>query len=80
MTDAMFRLDSCCTRRGGIVLAALQIAQAVRGHSSTVTVFVPHLRHVGRHLIALAADEIVIAKQSVLGDRPAGWGIPCRPP
>ena len=49
------------------VLAALQIAQAIYEHKSKVTVFVPHDAVSGGTLIALAADEIVMCKHSVLG-------------
>src|SRR5258708_2041523 len=52
---------------GGLARAALQIAQAVRDHKSKVTVFVPHYAMSGGTLIALAADEIVMCKHSVLG-------------
>ena len=52
---------------GGLVLAALQIAQAVRDHKSKVIVFVPHYAMSGGTLVALAADEIVMCKHSVLG-------------
>ena len=45
---------------GGLVLAALQIAKAVREHKAKVTVFVPHYAMSGGTLIALAADEIVM--------------------
>ena len=43
---------------GGLVLAAEQIAHAVRDHPAKVTVFVPHYAMSGGTLIALAADEI----------------------
>ena len=43
---------------GGLVLAAEQIAHAVRAHPAKVTVFVPHYAMCGGTLIALAADEI----------------------
>jgi len=67
MTDDDVPLDIVLHTPGGLVLAALQIAQAVRGHSSKVTVFVPHYAMSGGTLIALAADEIVMCKHSVLG-------------
>jgi ClpP class serine protease len=50
-----------------LVLAALQIAKAVRDHKAKVTVFVPHYAMSGGTLIALAADEIVMCSHSVLG-------------
>jgi ClpP class serine protease len=49
------------------VLAALQIARAVREHKSKVTVFVPHYAMSGGTLISLAASEIVMSKHAVLG-------------
>ena len=49
------------------MLAALQIAKAVRDHKAKVTVFVPHYAMSGGTLIALAADEIVMCAHSVLG-------------
>ena len=52
---------------GGLVLAAEQIAHAVRDHPAKVTVFVPHYAMSGGTLIALAADEIRMDPQVVLG-------------
>ena len=52
---------------GGLVLAAMQIARAVEAHPAKVTVFVPVYAMSGGTLIALAADEIVLAEFSVLG-------------
>src|ERR1700726_5193667 len=60
MTDDDVPLDMVLHTPGGLVLAALQIAQAVRDHKSKVTVFVPHYAMSGGPLIALAADEIVM--------------------
>ena len=45
----------------------LQIARAIRGHKAKVTVLVPHYAMSGGTLIALAADEIVMSRHSVLG-------------
>jgi ClpP class serine protease len=67
MTDDDVPLDIVLHTPGGLVLAALQIAQAARWHASKVTVFVPHYAMSGGTLIALAADEIVMCKHSVLG-------------
>jgi ClpP class serine protease len=52
---------------GGLVLAAMQIARAVEAHPAKVTVYVPVYAMSGGTLIALAADEIVLGKFSVLG-------------
>src|SRR3984957_5703966 len=67
MTDDDVPLDMVLHTPGGLVLAALQIAQAIRDHKSKVTVFVPHYAMSGGTLIALAADEIVMCEHSVLG-------------
>src|ERR1700732_3392703 len=67
MTDADVPLDLVLHTPGGLVLAALQIAKAVREHKARVTVFVPHYAMSGATLIALAADEIVMCDHSVLG-------------
>lgn len=52
---------------GGLVLAAEQIAKALAEHKGKVTVFVPHYAMSGGTLIALAADEIVMDPNAVLG-------------
>src|SRR5467141_2204235 len=67
MTDADVPVDLVLHTPGGLVLAALQIAKAVREHKAKVTVFVPHYAISGGTLIALAADEIVMCEHSVLG-------------
>src|ERR1700681_2388986 len=67
MTDADVPLVLVLHTPGGLVLAALQIAKAVREHKARVTVFVPHYAMSGGTLIALAADKIVMCEHSVLG-------------
>src|SRR3979411_1194848 len=67
MTDPEVPIDLVLHTPGGLVLAALQIAKAVREHKAKVTVFVPHYAMSGGTLIALAADEIVMCEHSVLG-------------
>jgi ClpP class serine protease len=52
---------------GGLVLAAEQIALALRARTGKVTVFVPHYAMSGGTLLALAADEIVMDPHAVLG-------------
>ncbi|NLW44938.1 MAG: hypothetical protein GXY92_07115 [Syntrophomonadaceae bacterium] len=52
---------------GGLVLAAEQIALALKRHPAKVTVFVPHYAMSGGTMIALAADEIVMDENAVLG-------------
>src|SRR6202047_3283121 len=67
LTDPAVPLDIVLHTPGGLVLAALQVARAVRGHKGKVTVFVPHYAMSGGTLIALAADEIVMSRHAVLG-------------
>jgi ClpP class serine protease len=67
LTDAEVPLDLVLHTPGGLVLAATQIARAMQGHRGKVTVFVPHYAMSGGTLIALAADEIVMCRHSVLG-------------
>jgi len=52
---------------GGQVLAAEQIAKALADRKGKVTVFVPHYAMSGGTIIALAADEIVMDANAVLG-------------
>ena len=52
---------------GGLVLAAEQIARAIKKHPAPVRVMVPHYAMSGGTLIALAADEIIMDKNAVLG-------------
>ncbi len=67
MTDPKTPIDIVLHTPGGLVLAALQIARALRRHEGKVTAFVPHYAMSGGTLIALAADEIVMTCDSVLG-------------
>ena len=52
---------------GGLVLAASQIARALRDHDGRVTAVVPHYAMSGGTLVALAADEIVLDAHVALG-------------
>lgn len=67
MTDPDVPLDIILHTPGGLVLASLQIAMAIKRHRSKVTAFVPHYAMSGGTLIALAADEIVMCEHAVLG-------------
>lgn len=67
LTDDEVPLDIVLHTPGGLVLAATQIARALQDHKGKVTVFVPHYAMSGGTLIALAADEIVMCRHSVLG-------------
>ncbi|OYT37210.1 MAG: hypothetical protein B6U89_07695, partial [Desulfurococcales archaeon ex4484_58] len=52
---------------GGLVLAASQIAMALKKHRGKKIVIVPHYAMSGGTLIALAADEIIMDPDAVLG-------------
>ena len=52
---------------GGLVLAASQIARALKNHPAKKVVIVPHYAMSGGTLIALAADEIWMDANAVLG-------------
>ena len=67
LTDPSVPIDLILHTPGGLVLAADQIAHALRRHRAKVTVFVPHYAMSGGTLIALAADDIVMAENAVLG-------------
>ncbi len=67
MTDKEVPIDFILHTPGGLVLAAEQIACALQRHPAKVTVFVPHYAMSGGTLIALAADEIVMDENAVLG-------------
>jgi ClpP class serine protease len=67
LTDDGVPIDLVLHTPGGLVLAALQIARAIKAHKAKVTVFVPHYAMSGGTLIALAADEIVMDSHAVLG-------------
>ncbi len=67
LTDPAVPLDIVLHTPGGLVLAATQIARAIHKHQGKVTAFVPHYAMSGGTLIALAADEVVLAPHAVLG-------------
>lgn len=67
LTDPSVPIDLILHTPGGLVLASEQIAHALRRHRAKVTVFVPHYAMSGGTLIALAADEIVMSDNAVLG-------------
>jgi len=67
MTDRDVPIDIVLHTPGGLVLAALQIARAIHKHKGKVTAFVPHYAMSGGTLIALAADEIIMSEDAVLG-------------
>ncbi|HWP47120.1 MAG TPA: ATP-dependent Clp protease proteolytic subunit [Candidatus Limnocylindrales bacterium] len=67
LTDPDVPIDLIIHTPGGLVLAAEQIAYALQQHPAKVTAFVPHYAMSGGTLIALAADEIVMDNNAVLG-------------
>lgn len=67
LTDREIPIDLILHTPGGLVLAAEQIAFALCKHPAKVTVFVPHYAMSGGTLIALAADEIIMDENAVLG-------------
>lgn len=66
-TDSSTPIDIVLHTPGGMVIAAMQIADALRQHPALVTAFVPHLALSGGTLIALAADRIVMSPHAMLG-------------
>ena len=67
LTESAVPIDIVIHTPGGLVLAAEQIAFALKRHSGRVTVFVPHYAMSGGTLVALAADAIVMDPNAVLG-------------
>ena len=67
LTDPQVPLDIILHTPGGLVLASLQIARAIHRHPGKSTVLVPHYAMSGGTLIALAADEIIMCEDAVLG-------------
>lgn len=67
LTPPDMPIDLILHTPGGLVLASDQIAHAIRKHPAKVTVFVPHYAMSGGTLIALAADEIFMDPNAVLG-------------
>lgn len=67
MTPANKNIDLVLHTPGGLVLAATQIARAISRHQGKVRVIIPHYAMSGGTLIALAADEIIMSPNAVLG-------------
>jgi ClpP class serine protease len=67
LTDNKIPIDLILHTPGGLVLAAEQIAKALCRHPAKVTVFVPHYAMSGGTLLSLAANEIVMDENAVLG-------------
>ncbi len=67
MTPPEMPIDLLLHTPGGLVLASDQIAYALKRHDGRVTIIVPHFAMSGGTLIALAADEILMDPDAVLG-------------
>lgn len=67
LTEPEVPIDILLHTPGGLLLAAEQIAWALKDRPGKVTVFVPHYAMSGGTLLALAADEIVMDPHAVLG-------------
>lgn len=67
LTPSNVPIDLILHTPGGLVLATEQIARALLRHSAKVTVFVPHYAMSGGTMLAMAADEIVMDENAVLG-------------
>ena len=67
LTPETIPIDLIVHSPGGLVLAAEQIARALHRHPAKVTVIVPHYAMSGGTMLALAADEIQMDENAVLG-------------
>jgi len=67
LTPDEMPIDLLLHTPGGLVLASDQIAYALKRHSGRITVIVPHYAMSGGTLVALAADEILMDPDAVLG-------------
>lgn len=67
LTPANVPIDLILHTPGGLVLATEQIARALIRHGAKVTVFIPHYAMSGGTMLAMAADEIVMDENAVLG-------------
>ncbi|MGD1909447.1 MAG: hypothetical protein ACFB2X_00860 [Rivularia sp. (in: cyanobacteria)] len=67
LTPSDVPIDLVLHTPGGLVLATEQIARALIRHQAKVSVFVPHYAMSGGTMLALAADEIVMDENAVLG-------------
>jgi ClpP class serine protease len=67
LTPSTVPIDLILHTPGGLVLATEQIARALIRHEAKVTVFIPHYAMSGGTMLAMAADEIVMDENAVLG-------------
>jgi len=75
LTPPEMPIDLVLHTPGGLVLAAEQIAFALIRHRGKVSVLVPHYALSGGMLVALAADEIAMDPNAVLGPVDPQLGI-----
>lgn len=76
ITPSDMPIDVVLHTPGGLALAAEQVAVALSRHKGKVTVFVPHYAMSGGTIVALAADEIVMNRDAVLGSVDPALGSP----
>ena len=76
LTPGKMPIDFIIHTPGGLVLAAEQIAYALKRHQGKVTFFVPHYAMSGGTLLALSADEVVMDPDAVLGPVDPQLGSP----
>jgi ClpP class serine protease len=67
LTPEEMPIDLVLHTPGGLVLASEQIARALKRHKGKVTVFIPHYAMSGGTLVSLAATEIVMDPDAVVG-------------
>lgn len=67
LTPPEMPIDLVVHTPGGLVLATQQIASALRHHPAKVTVIVPHHAMSGGTVLALAASEILMDANAILG-------------
>lgn len=67
LTPEKMPIDFIVHTPGGLVLSSEQIAMALRRHQGPVTVFVPHYAMSGGTLLCLAAHEVIMDENAVLG-------------
>jgi ClpP class serine protease len=67
LTDPEVPIDILLHTPGDISMPAEQVARALKRHKGKVTVFVPHYAMAGGTAIALAADELIMNEDAVLG-------------
>jgi len=67
LTPNKMPIDIILHTPGGLVLATEQIAHALIQHKGKVSVFIPHYAMSGGTMISLAADEIIMDENAVLG-------------